>query len=179
MIGRFASGLGGRPHAPIVAGLILLGLGLWFGSVPWRAAYPDTAALEAVEGTAIDAIELRKRRGALLRFLTGDRLELQVAIDPGGRIATYRSELPRYELLKEAIGRGPATYYVWPGAPDEAERALIWQFENADGRLIALADTVAALEAARTSDALLPAAIALVGLGLAGHGIRRWRPAAT
>lgn len=175
MIGRFASRLGRRLPATLVAGIILALMGAWFASAPLRHSYPAPGALVPFRGEAFDAIEVRKRRGAFLRFLTADPLEFQAVLSPGERIVLYENALPHYREVKAAAVAAPAVYHLWEEAPDERERLLIWQFEGADGQVVSREETVAALKAARAQDALLPAAMALAGLALAALGWRARR----
>jgi hypothetical protein len=177
MIGRFARGMSDKLPAPLIAGLILFAVGGWFASLPLQHAYPTFDQLEALEGTAFDAIEVRRRRGAFLRFLTDDALEVQAAVNPGEEIVIYSTSMPRYDAFKEALTAGPAIFYRWPGAPDERERYVVWQLENAGGMLMTLEESVAALKAARLDAAWLPGAIALFGLVLIVHGLRLRRAA--
>ena len=172
MIGRFASRLGRRLPATLVAGAILALMGAWYATAPLRASYPAPRALIPFHGQAFDAIEVRKRRGAFLRFLTADPLEFQAALAPGERIVLYDNAMPRYDQVKAAALAGDATYHLWEEAPDERERLLIWQLDGADGRVVSREETVAALKASRSEAALLPAAVALAGLALAALG---WR----
>ncbi len=172
MIGRFARGMSNRLPVPLIAGLILFAVGAWFASEPLRQAYPTADQLQPLEGTAFDAIEVRRRRGAFLRFLSDDALEVQAAVSPGEEIVIYSTSMPRYDAFKEALAAGPATFYRWPGAPDERERYVVWRFENANGTLVTLDESMASLKAARMDAAWLPGAIALFGLVLIVFGLR-------
>lgn len=178
MIGRFARGMSNKLPAPLIAGVILLAVGVWFASVPLRHAYPTAGQLTVLEGEAVDAIEVRRRRGAFLRFLTDDAMEVQAAVEPGEEIVIYSSSMPRYEAFKAALADGPGAFYRWLESPDERERYTVWQFENAEGTLVALDESIAALKAARLQAAWLPGGIALFGLLLTLHGLRLRRAAA-
>lgn len=178
MIGRFARGMSNKLPAPLIAGVILFTVGVWFASVPLRHAYPTTDQLAVLEGTAFDAIEVRKRRGAFLRYLSDDALEVQAAVDPGEEIVIYSTSMPHYDDFKAALAAGPGRFHRWDEAPDERERYVIWQFENADGTLVTRDESVAALKAARLDAAWLPGGIAVFGLLLIIHGVRLRRAAA-
>lgn len=175
MIGRFASGLGDRPLAPVAAGAILFAIGVWNGAEPLLAAYPGERALVAVEGASYDAIEVVRKRGAVVRFLTGPSLEMQAVLEPGEVVVLYRDDMPRYGAVKQAVAEGPATYGLWPDAPAEEDRRRIWSLENRTGVVVSREETVAGLRDARRAAAMLPALIAVVGLGLVLVGLRRWR----
>ena len=172
MIGRFASGLGDRLPATLVAGAILTALGAWFASDPWRRDYPAPSDLVAFEGEAFDAIEVRKRRGGLAPFATEEALELQAVLNPGERLVLYTDAMPRYEAVKQAVASGPAVYRLWEGAREETDRMLIWGIDDEAGIAVAPAETVAALREARAGTARLPAAIGVCGLVLLWLGLR-------
>jgi hypothetical protein len=178
MIGRFARGMSNKLPAPLIAGLILFTVGAWFASTPLRYAYPTADQLTVLEGTAFDAIEVRRRRGAFLRYLSDDALEVQAAVNPGEEIVIYSTSMPRYDAFKAALSDGPGMFHRWDEAPDERERYVVWQFENADGTLITLDETSTALRAARLDAAWLPGGIAFFGLVLIVHGVRLRRAAA-
>ena len=172
MIGRFASGLGRRLPGLLVAGVILLAMGAWFATAPLRHAYPESGDLAFFEGTAVDAIEVRKRRGAFLRFLRPDALTFQAALDPGKRVVLYDSSMPHYDALKSAVASGAATYALWDEAGDEENGRLIWGLDTPEGSVVTVAETVANLKASRAAAVWLPGAIALFGLALSVLG---WR----
>lgn len=175
MIGRFSRGLGDRPVPLVAAGAILVVLGLWNGGEALLASYPDAQNLELVEGTAFDAIEVVRKRGALTRFLTGPSLEFQAVLDPGEVLVLYRDNMPRYEEVKAAVAAGPAVYGLWPEAPADDDRHRIWSLEGEGGVVVGLEDTVSGLRAVRSDSAMLPGALAVVGVVLALVGLRRWR----
>jgi len=175
MIGRFSRGLGDRPLAPLAAGVILLVIGLWNAGESLLAVYPGEQALAPFEGEAFDAVEVVRKRGAVVRFLTGPSLELQAVLEPGQTVVLYRNDMPAYDAVKQAVAGGPAIYGLWPDAPVEDDRRRVWSLENAAGVVVSREETVAGLRAARTEAALLPGAIAVVGLVLAIFGLRRWR----
>lgn len=173
MIGRFANRLGGRVPATLVAGIILSAMGAWFTSEPLRHSYPEADELTAVHGEAFDAIEVRKRRGALTRFLADDPLEFQAVLTPGERIVIYDNTLPHYREVKAVAVAGEAVYHLWQEAPDERERLLIWQLDGADGRVVSHQQTVTALKAERIKATLLPTVMALAGVVLVVLGCRQ------
>ena len=175
MIGRFASGLGKRVPATLVAGVILSAAGSWYSSAPMRHSYPEAGALTAVHGEAFDAIEVRKRRGALTRFLAADPLEFQAVLAPGERIVLYDNTLPRYGEVKAAAVAGEAVYHLWQEAPDERDRLLIWQLDGVDGRVVSRQETVTAMKAEHGKATLLPMAMAVVGMVLVVMGMRAQR----
>lgn len=166
MIGRFASRLGTRLPGQLVAGVILTLLGVWFATQPWRHDYPEAHDLVAIETEAFDAIEIRKRRGAVLRFLVSDPLEVQAVLDAGNRIVRYPDSLPRYDDVKSALASGPATYHLWEIASDPENASLVWQFDSGGTTLVSLEETVEALRAARRDAARLPGGIALLGAAI-------------
>jgi len=178
VIGRFARGMSNKLPAPLIAGVILFTVGVWFASVPLRHAYPTADQLTVLEGTAFDAIEVRRRRGAFLRFLSDDALEVQGAVNPGEEIVIYSTSMPRYDDFKAALAQGPGRFHRWDEAPDERERYVVWQFENADGTLVTLDESVASLKAARLDAAWLPGGIGVFGFLLILHGLRLRRAAA-
>jgi hypothetical protein len=178
VIGRFARGMSNKLPAPLIAGLILFAVGAWFASVPLHHAYPTAGQLTVLEGTAFDAIEVRRRRGAFLRFLSDDAMEIQAAVNPGEEIVIYSTSMPRYDAFKEALTAGPGMFYRWDDAPDERERYVVWQFENADGTLVTLDETTASLKATRLDAAWLPGGIGVFGLLLIVHGLRLRRAVA-
>ena len=176
MIGRFARGLGDRPVAPLMAGAILLAIGLWNGAELLTPGYPEETELEAFAGEAVDAIVVMRQRGALVRFLQGSSLEFQAALDPGERLVFYRDDMPAYDAVRENVLAGPAVFGLWPDAPADEDRHRIWSLTTADGAVVVdRATTVAGLQATRQDAAIVPGVIALLGLLLTGHAIRRWR----
>ena len=175
MNNRFSASFAHLPAAPLTAGLLLVVVGLWSGLPALTASYPDQAALRPVATTAVDSVEVRHERGAFARLMSGAQLDLQVALDADGTVALYRNDLPRYPAVKEAVAAGPATYWLWPDAPDGADRMLIWRLDTPAGPVTELDDTVATLRASRETDAVTAGAIALVGLVSIGYGALRWR----
>jgi len=176
MIGRFAGGLGRHLPATLVAGAILAAMGTWFATDPLRHAYPATSDLEAFEGQAFDAIEVRRRRGAFLRFLVPDPLEFQAVLRPGERIVLYYNSMPGYDAVKAAVGEGvPLTFRLWADAEDEENQLIIWGLDGADGTVVSPGETVAGLKASRASAAWLPGAIAAFGFMLIALGLNARR----
>ena len=175
MIGPFANRLGGRVPATLVAGIVLCAAGAWFTSAPLLHSYPEEGELTAVHGEAFDAIEVRKRRGALTRFLAADPLEFQAVLAPGERIVIYENTLPRYREVKAVAVAGEAVYHLWQEAPDERDRLLIWQLDGADGQVMSRQQTVLALKAERIKATLLPMVMALAGVVLVVLGCRAQR----
>ena len=178
MIGRFARGMSDKLPVPLVAGVIMLVVGIWFASEPVRHSYPEQDQLEPLEGLARDQVEVRQQSGAFLRFLTDDSLELRAMVDPGEKVVLYSASMPHYDAFKAGLDAGPAIFYRWPGAPDDQDRVVVWQLENADGTVVTRDESVTALKAARLEAAWLPGGIALVGLLLTIHGLRLRRAAA-
>ena len=150
-------------------------IGIWNGAELLLASYPETASLERVEAEAFDAIEVVRKRGAIVRFLTGPSLEFQAVLEPDARLVLYRDDMPAYEAVKAAAVAGPALYGLWPDAPADEDRHRIWSLDNGGGTVVSLAEATAGLRAARTEAALLPGLIALFGLALTLRGVRRWR----
>lgn len=176
MIGRFARGLGDRPIAPLAAGLILLGIGLWNAAELLLPAYPQEGQLESFDGEAFDAIVVVRQRGALVRFFHGRSLEFQAVLNPGERLVLYRDDMPDYEAVRETVTAGPATYGLWPDAPADDDRHRIWSLATPGGEVIVdRATTVASLKATRNSMAITPLVIAVAGLVLTVFAVRRWR----
>ncbi len=166
MIGRFASRLGNRLPGQRVAGVILTLLGVWFATDPLRHDYPKANDLVAIEAKASGAVEIRKRRGAFLRFLVPDPLEVQAVLDPGERVVRYLDFLPSYREFKSALGSEFATFHLWENAPDADNATLVWQLDTAGATLISAEETVRALKNARSEAAWLPGGIALFGLAI-------------
>lgn len=176
MIGRFSRGLGDRPLAPLAAGLILLVIGTWNASELLLASYPEDSDLESFQGEALDAIVVVRQRGALVRFLHGRSLEFQAVLDPGERLVLYRDDMPDDEAVRDAVTSGPAVYGLWPDAPVDDDRHRIWSLAAPDGTMIVdRSATVATLQATRRDAAIMPGAIALVGLILTTYALRLWR----
>lgn len=175
MIGRFSRGLGDRPVPLVAAGAILIVLGLWNGGEALLASYPAADELQVVDGTAFDAIEVVRKRGAVARFLTGPSLEFQAVLDPGEVLVLYRDNMPRYEEVKAAVAAGPAVYGLWPEASADDDRHRIWSLEGEGGVVVGLEDTVSGLRAVRMESAQLPGILAIVGVLLLLAGLRRWR----
>ena len=125
MIGRFSRSLGWKPHAPIVAGVILLVLGVWQGGDPVFAVYPGDGDLKPVTGTGGDVIELNVQSAGLPMFSGGPVLECRAILQPGDRPVLYRSNLPDYDVVQQAL-EGEVTVLMWETAPDAFNRTLIW-----------------------------------------------------
>jgi len=174
MIGRFARGMGNTP-ALMVAGLIPLVMGVWFAAEPWRHSYPEPEQLTAFEGEAFDAIEVRKRRGAFIRYLVDDPIEFQAVLNPDERVVLYTNSMPNYFELREAVTEGPAIYYLWEDAADEIDAITIWQLENEMGLIVSAEEAVSTLKAVRAKAAWVPGAIALAGLFILILGLRARR----
>ncbi|MBN33549.1 MAG: hypothetical protein CMM46_02000 [Rhodospirillaceae bacterium] len=172
MIGRFSRALDGILPATLVAGVILVIIGVWFATEPYRFDYPEESDLVAVEGEAFDAIEVRRRRGAFLRFMVDDPLEYQAVFNPGERLVLYYSSMPNYDAVTQAIGSGPAIFWLWQDAGDETDSMIVWQLENADGIVVSRDATVAGFAASRQEAAKWPGAIALFGVLLTIMGLR-------
>ncbi|MBT4906579.1 MAG: hypothetical protein P8Q36_13950 [Alphaproteobacteria bacterium] len=171
MIGRFARGMSNTP-ALMVAGFIPLALGVWFAAEPWRHSYPAPEELTAFEGEAFETIEVRKRRGAFIRYLEDDPIELQAVLNPGERIVLYSTSMPNYFELRDAITSGPAIYYLWEDAPEEIDTMTIWQLENENGVVVSAEEAVSTLKAVRSSAAWMPGGIALLGFIILALGLR-------
>jgi len=173
VIGRFASSLQRHLPATLVAGVILTGIGAWFAWEPWRHDYPELGELVPFAGEPIDAREVHKRRGAVLRFLQHDTMELHIALDPGERVVLYLNSMPGYDVVRASVTEQlPATYYLWDDADDEMNRMLVWQFESEQGTMVSIDQTVGGLKAARAEAAWLPTGITIFGLALIGLGLR-------
>ncbi len=172
MIGRFASRLGGRLPGILVAGVILLIMGLWFASEPLRHSYPVADELVPIEADARNVVELRKRRGAFLRFLMSDPLELRATLENGSIVILYRNTMANYDAVKKAVVSGPATYFLWSAATRDEDRQTVWQLETEDGTVVSFDDTISSLKESRINAALLPGGIAMFGLVLSALG---WR----
>ena len=177
MIGRFASKLGERLPGQMVAGVILVLLGAWFSLQPIRHDYPHIDDLVAVKADVLQAVEIRKRRGALVRFLIPDPLELQATLGGDGRLVRYSSNLPRYAELKETLKAGTHVFHLWADAPDPDDATFLWQFDSAGSTLLSLEETTGALRQARTQEIWLPAAIMVFGLAIVGLTLWRRRRA--
>ncbi len=173
MIGRFASRLGSRLPGQLVAGLILTLLGLWFATEPWRHGYPVADDLVAIEAAAKDAVEIRKRRGAVLRFLVPDPLEVHAVLEPDLRAVRYPDTLPRYEDVKRALASGPATFHLWEDAAGVDDATLVWRLDVRGATLFSLEETVGALKRLRLEAAWLPAGIAVFGLAIVALTLHR------
>ena len=175
MTRRFGTLVLERPLAPLLAGLLLAAIGAWNAAEPLLAAYPGPRALEFFEGEAFDDARVIRKRGALMRFLSGPSVEYQAVLQPGNRIVLYSDDMPRFEAVSAAIVSGPATYGVWPDAREGVDRLRIWSLETASGPVITREQAVSGLRASRRDAAVLPGAVTLFGLLLAGAVLRRWR----
>ncbi len=175
MIGRFAATLGGRLPGQVVAGGILTLVGVWFVLEPLRHDYPAPEDLVAVEDGVAQAMEIRKRRGAVVRFLVPDPFEVQAVLEEDGRVVRYRSDLPHYEEFKEALMSGTHVFHLWTDASEPDDATLVWQFDSGEVTLISVDDTIEALSDARQREAWLPGAIALFGLAIIALSV--WRRA--
>ena len=166
MIGRFAATLGGRLPGQLIAGAILTLVGLWFVLEPLRHDYPAPDDLVAVEDGVVEAMEIRKRRGAVVRFLVPDPFELRAVLEADRRIVHYRSDLPHYQEFREALTSGTHVFHLWDDAPEADDATLVWQLDSGEVTLISVDDTIEALSDIRQREAWLPGAIALFGLAI-------------
>jgi hypothetical protein len=173
MIGRYARSLGWKPHAPIVAGAILLILGIWQGAEPLLAEYPDEAELVPVTGSASEVVDLDVQSGGLPIFTNSSVEECRAILDPGSHPVFYRSILPDYDAVCEALSNG-ATVMMWPTAPDAVDRALAWGVSSADTQIASPRAVIEALRAWRKDRLILAAVLAAAGLALVIFGITRW-----
>lgn len=155
MIGRFAARLGHRLPGHVVAGMILTLVGAWFFYEPLRHDYPMA-----------EAIEIRKRRGAFIRFLGPDPFELQVVLQDDRRIVRYRNDLPHYRELKETLKSGTHVFHLWVDASDPDDATLVWQFDSGGRTLVSFDDTIQTLIEIRARQMWLPGAIAIFGLAI-------------
>ncbi len=173
MIGRFAARLGHRLPGHMVAGTILTLVGAWFIYEPLRHDYPMAEDLVAVEAGVVEAIEIRKRRGAFIRFLVPDPLELQAVLEDDRRVVRYRNDLPHYREFKEALKSGTHVFLLWIDASDPDDATLVWQFDSGGRTLVSLDDTIQTLIEIRARQMWLPGAIALFGLAIIA--LSMWR----
>ena len=167
MIGRFAARLGHRLPGHMVAGTILTIVGVWFFFQPLRHDYPMAEDLVAVEAGVVEAVEIRKRRGAVIRFLVPDPFELQAVLEGDGRTVRYRNDLPNYREFKDALKSGTHVFHLWIDASDPDDASLVWQLESGGGAtLVSANDTIQALKEVREREMWLPGAIAVFGLAI-------------
>lgn len=176
MIGRFAARLGHRLPGQMVAGTILTIVGAWFFFEPLRHDYPKTEDLVAVEAGVMEAVEIRKRRGAVIRFLVPDPVELQAVLEGDGRIVRYRNDLPHYQKFKEALKSGTHVFHLWIDAADPDDATLVWQLDSGGTTLVSVDDTIQALSDVRAQQMWLPGAIAIFGLAIITLSLWRHPP---
>lgn len=173
MIGRFAARLGHRLPGQMVAGTILTLVGAWFFSEPLGHDYPMAEDLVAVEAGVMEAVEIRKRRGAVIRFFVPDPIELQAVLEGDRRIVRYRNDLPYYREFKEALKSGIHVFHLWIDASDPDDATLVWQFDSGGTTLVSVDDTIQALTEIRARQMWLPGAIAIFGLTIIA--LSMWR----
>ena len=166
MIGRFAARLGHRLPGQMVAGTILTLVGAWFFYQPLRHDYPMAEDLVTVEAGVMEAVEIRKRRGALIRFLVPDPIELQAVLEGDRRIVRYRNDLPHYLELREVLKSGTHVFHLWIDASDPDDATLVWQLDSGGTTLVSVDDTIQALNDVRVRQMWLPGAIAIFGLAI-------------
>ena len=166
MIGRFAARLGHRLPGHMVAGTILTIVGAWFFYQPLRHDYPMTDDLVAVEAGVADAVEIRKRRGAVIRFLVPDPIELQAVLEGDGKVVRYRNDLPHYRDFKETLKSGTHVFHLWIDASNPDDATLVWQLDSGGTTLVSVDDTIQALKEVREREMWLPGAIAIFGLAI-------------
>ena len=176
MIGRFAARLGRRLPGQMVAGTILTIVGVWFFFQPLRHDYPMAEDLVAVETGVVEAVEIRKRRGAVIRFLVPDPIELQAVLEGDRRIVRYRNDLPHYRELKQTLKSGAHVFHLWIDASDPDDATLVWQLDSGGTTLISVDDTIEALMDVRRRQMWLPGAIAIFGLAIITLSMRRRLP---
>ena len=150
----------------MVAGTILTLVGAWFFSEPLRHDYPEADDLVAVEARVKEAVEIRKRRGAVIRFLVSDPVELQAILEGDGRIVRYRNDLPHYQEFKEVLKSGTHVFHLWIDASDPDDATLVWQLDSKGTALVSVDDTIQALMDVREREMWLPGAIAVFGLAI-------------
>ena len=150
----------------MVAGTILTFVGAWFFCQPLFHDYPTAKDLVAVEAGVADAIEIRQRRGAVIRFLVPDPIELQAVLEGDGRIVRYRNDLPHYREIKETLKSGTHVFHLWIDASDPDDANLVWQFDSGGTTLVSVDDTSQALMEIRAGEMWLPGAIAIFGLAI-------------
>ncbi len=173
MIGRFARSLGWKPHAPIVAGSILLILGVWQGGEPLFASYPKTGDLTPFTGTGGEVVELDVQSGGLPLFSSGPLTESRAILEPGQRPVLYRSNQPDYDVVHQALS-GEVTVQLWNNGPNPLDRTMIWGI-SADGAQIAATPAIIdALRAWRHDRIVLGGILAGAGLFFVLFGIYRW-----
>ncbi len=176
MIGRFAARLGHRLPGHMVAGTILTIVGAWFFYQPLRHDYPMANDLIAIEAGVVEAVEIRKRRGAVIRFLVPDPFELQAVLEGDGRTVRYRNDLPHYREIKDALKSGTHVFHLWTDASDPDDAALVWQLDSGGTTLVSAEDTTQALKEVRVREMWLPGAIAIFGLTIITLSLWRRRP---
>lgn len=174
MIGRFARSLGWKPHAPIVAGTILLVLGVWQGAEPLFAKYPNEAELVAVTGSASQTAELDVQSGGIPLFSGGPIMEFRAILEPGSEPVLYRSNLPAYDQVKLAVA-GDITVQMWPGAADAFDRTLIWGAAAGAVEIAPAASVIERLRQIRNDRVVFAAVLAVAGLLFVAFGVLRWR----
>ncbi len=174
MIGRFARSLGWKPHAPIVAGTILLVLGVWQGSEPLFAEYPDEAELVPVTGSASQSAEIDIQSGGIPLFSGSPIVEFRAILEPGSRPVLYRSNLPAYDEVKLAI-EGDVTVQMWPGASSAFNRTLIWGLAAGNVDITSATAVIDSLRQIRNDRVIFAAVLAAVGLMFVAFGVLRWR----
>jgi hypothetical protein len=173
MIGRYARSLGWKPHAPIVAGLILVVLGVWQGGEPLLATYPETGDLKPVTGTGGEVVELNVQSAGLPFFESGPLLECRAILEPGDRPVLYRSNLPDYAAVQAAL-RDEVTVLMWETAPDAFDRTMIWGISAGGVPLVTTSAIVEAFRGWRSDRIVLGALLAGAGLACVGYGVFRW-----
>jgi len=173
MIGRYARSLGWKPHAPIVAGIVLLVLGIWQGGGPLFAVYPKAGDLSEATGSGGEVIELNVQSAGLPLFASGPLLECRTILEPGELAVAYRSNLPNYGAVCEALAHD-VTVAMWPDAADPLDRALAWGVEAEGASLASPEAVVAALKSWAGDRIVLGALLAGAGLACIGFGVLRW-----
>ncbi len=176
MIGRFAARLGHRLPGQMVAGAILTLVGAWFLYQPLRHEYPKAGDLVAIEAGVMEAVEIRKRRGAVIRFLVPDPIELQAVLEGDRRIVRYRNDLPHYPELREVLKSGTHVFHLWIDASDPDDATLVWQLDSGGTTLVSVDDTIQALNDVRARQMWLPGAIAIFGLAIITLSLWHRRP---
>lgn len=174
MIGRFARSLGWKPHAPIVAGSILLVLGVWQGGEPLFAQYPNEAELVAVTGSASQSAELNVQSGGIPLFSGGPITEFRAVLQPGSEPVLYRSNLPAYDEVKLALD-GDITVQMWPSANDAFDRTLIWGAAAGNVEIAPPSTVIERLRQIRNDRVTFAAVLAVAGLLFIAFGVLRWR----
>ncbi len=176
MIGRLAARLGHRLPGQMVAGTILTLVGAWFFCQPLRHDYPEAGDLVALEAGVVEAVEIRKRRGAVIRFLVPDPIEVQAVLEGDGRRVRYRNDLPHYREFKEVLKSGTHVFHLWIDASDPDDAMLVWQLDSGGTTLVSVDDTIRTLIEVRARDMWLSGAIAIFGLAIIALSLRRRLP---